>query len=636
MSDFNFNPSYSVIKSINFASTDGSVDALNIIRQNTECVFERIEFVENVNDVFPNGVLIVKDTKDIITAINTNKFSSLIIEFFDSSAPVWGVDITSVSYLNNAASDTEENFVGIYFTNKYYIKSQTTSLNELLAIKKPNVYRIEDFVSILRTDVLGSLGLEGEYTDDTTNYILYKPLNTLPNRTEAVSDNAIEYLNYITTSAISTDTNLPTFMFWTDFSGAVNFKAFKYDISSEPIEHYFAIFEGDAVEQRLTGDDQFYKKIYFYNTEPAAQYISKNYYYVRKTPKVLDEIPAGLCASANSSGNSLTSQLDEYITKTLMYQFHDEGQRYNLEIVGSSGTNFSTPGAEQLVYPHHWGYYDNLDSIDHFTSTTLLGQNFGTSKFFESMNFMGASGYMPFVDNTQMWKNMFDMTTVHPDFPNTTGYPLGTSTNLQKVLDIRYNNFIDGVSGEQNNLEFLRKLEMQNFVLYSLCCMGTNPDDCFFAVLKKYEVDCTKGYTGADQKAYRYMWNKIDFDATGLCGGKGADGCFSGACGACGGTYFHHMENWSLSTIKSSDTQDNSWAINLNERGITNSYLPPGWVPDCIPTGFNYRPIGAKGIDAGSCGDIYHIVKLCKHTEGNNYFYYFTAENVVDGCCDIP
>ena len=248
---------------------------------------------------------------------------------------------------------------------------------------------------------------------------------------------------------------------------------------------------------------------------------------------------------------------------------------------------------------------------------------------------MGSSGYMPYVDNTEMWKNMFDMTAVHPDTPNT-GLPSGAATNLQKIINIRYNNFETG--HEQEHIDLLRSIETQNFILYSLCCMGQRTDDCFFAVLQRYEVDCTKGYTGADQKSYRYKWNKIEFDASGLCGGAGATACFDGSCGACGAsgnTYFHHLEKWSLSNIKSSDLQDNSWAINLNERGITNSYLPPGWVPSCIPTGFAYRAIGAKTIGANT-EDIFHIVKLCKHTEGNNYFYYFTAENVVDGCCDIP
>ena len=52
--DGRYNPAYSTIKTILLGS-------LNITRQNTECVFDKLELVENVNDVFPNGVLIVKD-----------------------------------------------------------------------------------------------------------------------------------------------------------------------------------------------------------------------------------------------------------------------------------------------------------------------------------------------------------------------------------------------------------------------------------------------------------------------------------------------------------------------------------------------------------------------------------------------
>jgi hypothetical protein len=64
-----YNPAYSTIKAIYLddESIPSTTVRLNILRQNTECQFERIEFVENVNDIFPNGVLIVRDTKDIVS-----------------------------------------------------------------------------------------------------------------------------------------------------------------------------------------------------------------------------------------------------------------------------------------------------------------------------------------------------------------------------------------------------------------------------------------------------------------------------------------------------------------------------------------------------------------------------------------
>ena len=58
-----FNPAYSTVKAIYLQSSYNS-ESLNILVQNTECQFERLELVENVNDVFPNGVLIVRTIKD--------------------------------------------------------------------------------------------------------------------------------------------------------------------------------------------------------------------------------------------------------------------------------------------------------------------------------------------------------------------------------------------------------------------------------------------------------------------------------------------------------------------------------------------------------------------------------------------
>jgi hypothetical protein len=46
---------------------------------------------------------------------------------------------------------------------------------------------------------------------------------------------------------------------------------------------------------------------------------------------------------------------------------------------------------------------------------------------------------------------------------------------------------LDGTtSGDR--LSKLRQIEAQNFVMYSLCCMGKK-ENCFFAVLQRYEPD---------------------------------------------------------------------------------------------------------------------------------------------------
>lgn len=623
--DPNFNPAYSTIKAI-YLSDESQSDPLNIIRQNSECVFERIEFVENANDVFPNGVLIVRDTKDIVSRIKEFQISKIFVEFFDSK--IWNLDITSVSYINNAASETEENFVGIYFSNKYYKLAQTTSLNQKLKQKKPNVLFVHNLVDTIKRDYFGipvSSGgvLEDDgYSDETTNYALYKPLNEIQNRNEMVADNGVEYLNYLSTYAIDKKSGNPSFMFWTDFDGLVNFKAFQYDLtkdlSTATIDtdvRRFAVFDGESVIQKLS-DDKFYRKIYFYNTDPAYQYISKNYYYIRKTPKVLDVLPTGL------SGD----EIEKYIYNTLSYQFQDEGQRYNVEVIDHDNTNVALPGADQLFYENHWGYYDGLDSINDSAKLTHLGHAFGNEKSYQNLNLMGTTGYMAYVDNTEMWKNIFDLTPIHPHYPDGGTMP-GANTRLQKLIDIRYDGFIKGICGAEKQLEQYRKIELQNFVAYVLCCMGKKEEECFFAVLQRYEEDSSVNQPAGPNgsKVYRYKWNKLLFDNTGISGASGFTG-------------FHKIENWSLDGVRSSANQDSTWAINLNERGMTSgslSYLPPGYVTSCIPTNFRYRAIGARTDQTGiTAENIFHIAKICKYSDGQNSLYYFTAENVVDGCCE--
>jgi hypothetical protein len=172
--------------------------------------------------------------------------------------------------------------------------------------------------------------------------------------------------------------------------------------------------------------------------------------------------------------------------------------------------------------------------------------------------------------------------------------------------------------------------------------MGSG-DNCFFAVLTKFEVDNnSKDGVNSNGKKYRYEWNKIKFDSP-----YGSTGPI-GACGYTGATYYiHELERWHLDDLKSSTFQDESWAINLNERGLSADYLPQGWATP-IPPGFKLRPIGAKTPVLGTGGSIYHVVKLCRMpidellVESNNkvypnylgkYLYYFEAENALDGTC---
>jgi hypothetical protein len=623
----NFNPAYSNIKSILLQNSDGS-ESVDIAKQNTECLFERIEMVETINDVFPNGVLVVQDKKDIVSRILQFEITKISIVLYGSNNPNFTFNITSVSYLNNASSDTEENFIGIFFTTEVYKKVQNTSLIKDLSYVKPVLEKIDSFVQEIVTKTGFSTGI----VDKTSNFVLYKPLNALSTREHNPSGDTIQYLNYLASFSVDEVDKKPNFFFWTDLTGKFNFKYFHRDPVNDPsygtVDNDFrrvGVFEGDDVIRKLP-DGKKYRKAYAILSNPAFQYVSKNYYYIKKTPKFLDVVPSGVSADPN------------YSIKALTFQFQDEGEKYNIELISSAGATQGIPGAEQLVYDSHWGFYSDLDAINAENYLNHIGQQFGLDKPYSELPLMGLTGVMPYVDTADMWKNMFDMTEIHPNYPDISGVTIASDMYLSKVLDIRYESFKSKINSAQDKLTKIRDIELQNFIFYSLCCMG-NREDCFFALLQKYEIDNVSPTTTtkANAKKYRYKWNKLYYDSgiTGASGATGSSPPAPGATGSTGFTYYHQIEKWLLDdSLKSSDTQDETWAINLNERGITGTYLPPGWVDVCLPDGFYFRPVGAKTPNLLPEEDIFHIVKLCKYSDGENFVYYFTVENVVDGCCD--
>ena len=653
----NFNPAYSTIKAIYLTDSynvgDGKLkNYLNILRQNKECRFERLETVENINDVFPNGSIGVTDLKDIASYIGYNNITNVIIQFFDGSR--WNCDITSASYSSNAASDTEDNIFVIHFTNGYYRYFSSNTLTELMSgwgYSRPTVFTIDEFVTLLKTKIFG---INSGYNDSASNYFLYKPLIPFNDREETIPDNAVEMLNYVSTAAVGTTGEAPNFLFWTSFGGDVNFKYFQRDLTLDPSYktidadyRNIAVFNGDAVLQKLS-DKKIYRKAYFFATNPAFQWISKNYYYVRKTPKYLDELPTELLAE--------DADTVPYTTGNLAFHFQDDGEKYNIDIITIDGRGNTAPkGGDRLMVENRWGYFDGNNPTNNKSNPSFLSNNYGTNDAYQKLNFMGITGYMPFLDSPDMWKNMFDLTPIHPNYPEplTSKIVQGKDTYLDKIMQIRYyvSNYLnyydgplplDGSTGG-DRLTKLRQIEKQNFVMYSLCCMG-NSEDCFFAALQRYEIDSTyyspqgpyqgKGQTGPNgAKYYRYKWNKLNFTS----GVSGLTSAYGNISGITGNTYEgHQIEQWSLDpSIKSSDTQDKTWAINLNERGLTGNYLPPGWVPITSTTSnFKYRPIGAKDSNVGDYGDIVHIARVCIQQVGpNDQIIYFWAENVLDGTC---
>lgn len=654
MIDPNFIISYSTLKEI-ILQDEQETFSYNIFSLNPECQFERLETIENINEVFPNGSLIVRDTKDIISFISANKITKILFTFLDGMHRTGY--ITATSYLNNAASDNEENFVSIYFSNKLYRTMQNTALLDLLPYENPQVFLISDFVNT----VASSLNTSVRQISPISNYIVYKPFTTTPYRSEHPTDNPLQYLNYVTAFACSPNTLKPRFMFWTNWAGELVLKYFEEKIDDDTYANddyieerglRYKIYDPNNENVSLRSQKKVYKKIYYMGTDPAQQFISKNYYYIRKTPKLLDLPPGGVPP---------TSAYSPYNMETLLYQYQDEGQKYNIEMVASNRTNNMVPGADEIFYDKEWGYYNTTLMPTDDGRSALIGQDFGSANQYSRLLINGVSGYFQYVDNTDMWKMMFDFTEVHPNYPDTTSFidytVSGNSTYLQKVLDIKYQAYEQNRLDAKARLETFRKIEKENFVMYALCCMSKE-ENCFFAKLTKYELDKTYGaglsgspglgviggISGSTFIPYRYKWVKLNFNST--YGDTGPVN-YSGT----GGTaYFcHNVEAWEEDPlVKSSSTQDNTWAINLNERSIGTKYLPPGWVPSALPQGFYWRPVGANSFP--SDGNIRHIVKMCavpvsdlmldsrQNVPSNylgQYLYYFTAENVVDGSCTV-
>ena len=73
----NFNPAYSSVKSLFLQSPSTSTN-IDIVKQNTECRFEKVEMVENVTDTLPACTLVVTDLNDIVSFIEKNSFSYVI------------------------------------------------------------------------------------------------------------------------------------------------------------------------------------------------------------------------------------------------------------------------------------------------------------------------------------------------------------------------------------------------------------------------------------------------------------------------------------------------------------------------------------------------------------------------------
>jgi hypothetical protein len=632
------NPFNSPLVGIFLQNNDATI-SLNIFTSNEECEYHRLELTESMFDVFPSGVLIVKDKADFISRVNQYGITS--IKFVYESGGTDTFRIHAVANLNNAASATEESYASIQFSNQFYFYCQENSLATVLNNPKFKVFRIDKFFEEVIQKV-GAPYLQATFSNTavpTDNYVCYRPLNPKLDGTEVASDNIPEYLNYIANYAVPLSTgtyaayaNKPRYLFWTNWGNYINFKYLSSVIDDVDgnvgLNDYnlrYAIYSGDQSQQSMNGN--VYKKIYNYSTNQGLQFITKQYYYVRKTPKILDYPRPG--------GNTYAN---------LAYQFLDEGSKYNIDLVGNtSGINAFAKGAEELEYSGAWGYVDDGLSSNKNSLSTYMSNQYGVEKDYKAFNLGGLTAAYPFVDNGEMWKNMFDLTPLDPYYPTTTASAANASnSNLQKVLDIKYAAAVNlaGVTAN-NQLELIRKIELQNFVMYSLCCMGNDSDDSFFAVLTSYNQNVIIDSTSSNIK-WLYGWNKINFAPVTNSGDPNQ---------IYTPTDVMQLSHWSLDpNIKSSTSVDHTFAINLNEANNVTGIYAPGW--NTPPAGFQYRPIGVAATWTPSSNTtIKHFVKMYKKswkdvfntatitlsdpspTYENKYLYYFTAENILDGTC---
>lgn len=584
-----------------------------ITTKNDICQYEKIEFSESVFDLFPSGCLTVRDLDDVITFVKGMSSSptgrTITIKYY--TGPDETFYINAVNHLNNAASETEENFIGIYFTNKLYFINQNDSVPKLLeSYKFPQVLNIETFMEEMVSEIKSknswasstdtvALNRILSSSNKCSNVITYRPVNPLKEKNDEISDNPLQYMNYISSLACDSVTKLPRFLFWTGFNNEINFKYFKPNADGETIFRKYGVFQQDVPE--IGSGSTLRKKIYVFTTSPAYQYLNRQYYYIRKTPKILNK----------PETTSTTSQE----TLLVNHQFLDDGNKYDMEIVTDTGvvnTLSGTAGYQSLDYTHHFGYFDQNDSFNQFKNSTLMGMEYNNRDSYKSKNLMTVSSPYPFVDNPEMWKNMWDLTPVHPDLSTSSSSTIdGPSTKLQKVYKIR-----EDTKDLNIKSNLLEQIEVQNFVYYVLCCLkepNIEEEETFFACITGWVPDPTNQKTGVNGEPliYRYSWKRLGVELPDEI------------------TNFNNFTNpelnpWTQMSEGSSSNDQTyaTWAININERknyGGQNYYYGPGWFTENLnqpvfEDSVTYRPIGNPGgfLETEKSGGCYHIVMMRK------------------------
>jgi hypothetical protein len=415
------NPISTNINSITLISdnnTDNDNYNIEIFSKNIYCQFERLELEESVNNVFPTGALLIRDLGDIVTYIAKNKIKKFKIglgatDQDGNSLESYTWYITSVTYVNNMASETDQAFIALYFTNKLFFESQSASFYN----ERPELD--EDGVPIPETNTLiwpqqypfvttpshiiemygrkrvfsGPESISNGQAPDPnagcgvnrfihntvqpTNYVMFRPRISDAMRREQFQTNIITYLNYVFTYAID-DTNRPLYMFWTDFSNCLNYKFFQLrtdledggysfdhpDTDPRKIQAY-CIYDSNDYERvfEIEGSEVNCRKIYTLVTNPAYSLMDKNYYYIRSVPMFMEDtsdVPGGtfsdvyhLMSPFLSDGSNMTlSTVTSYTTND------SPGPTYSQRILEASSKD------QNLVFLPDKGYQGYLKDFD--------------------------------------------------------------------------------------------------------------------------------------------------------------------------------------------------------------------------------------------------------------------------------
>jgi len=393
-----------------FGNTQDSDEGagIELMKINNFCQFERMELEESTNNIFPVGSLLVRDTGDIISYIAQREIKKIKVELENGEKFTWY--ITAMTYVNNMASEIDQTFVSINFTNKLYYESQFVSfyderpefeLNEETGEMEPvgevlPIWGIEyPFVTtpehIIKTygkkkvftppeyNITDSKGNQVTYKGcgtnlfikniaEPTNYTLFRPRISDAMRREQYQTNIISYLNYLFTYA--TDVfNRPYYMFWTDFTNCLNYKFFDLETDLESTEFGFdkentdpghiqayAIYDSPDVERVLTveGDDRICKKIYVMVTNPAYTLNDKNYYYLRSSPIYMEDTSSVLNGATSDIERLMSPFLSESgnttLTTVTSYTVNDSpGVTYTMRVAAYQDAN--------LVHLPDKGYY---------------------------------------------------------------------------------------------------------------------------------------------------------------------------------------------------------------------------------------------------------------------------------------